>query len=76
MLALMVYPHRSIEELKALYKKTEKNKLARKYLAILKLYERKTMKQVAEELFVNPQIVRKRIIVGINFKIFKNKINL
>lgn len=61
MIALTVYPHLSLEELKALYKKAEKNKLARKYLAILKLYERKTTQQVAEELFVTPQIVRKWI---------------
>ena len=61
MLALKVYPHLSWEELKTLYRKTVKNKLARRYLAILKLYEGKTTQQVAEELFVTPQIVRKWI---------------
>lgn len=61
MIALKVSHHLSIEELKALYKKTEKNKLARKYLAILKLYEGKSSRQVADELFVTPQIVRKWI---------------
>jgi len=61
MIALTVCQQLSIEELKALYKKTEKSKLARKYLAILKLYEGKTTQQVAEELFITPQIIRKWI---------------
>jgi len=61
MIALTVCPHLSIEELKELYRKTVKKKLARKYLAILKLYEGKTTQQVADELFVTPQIVRKWI---------------
>jgi len=37
MLALTVVPHLSVEEEKALYKKTEKDRLERKYLAISKL---------------------------------------
>ena len=61
MLALKVCHHLPIEELKVLYKKTKKNKVARKYLAILKLYEGKSPRQVAGELFVTPQIVRKWI---------------
>jgi len=59
MMALTVCHHLPIEELKALYKKTKKNKLARKYLAILKLHEGKSTREVADELFVTPQIVRK-----------------
>jgi len=42
MIALTVSQHLSIEHLRELYRKTVKNKLARKYLAILKLYEGKT----------------------------------
>ena len=61
MIALKVAPHLPLEELKTLYKKTKKNKLARKYLAIIKLYEGKSSQMVAEELFVTPQIVRKWI---------------
>ena len=57
----MVCQHLSIEELKALYKKTEKSKLARKYLAIIKLYDGKSTQEVADELFITPQIVRKWI---------------
>ena len=61
MIALTVCPHLSLEELKALYKGTERSKIARKYLAILKLYEGKCTQQVADELFITPQIVRKWI---------------
>lgn len=61
MIALTVCQHLPIEDLKALYKKTKKNKLARKYLAIIKLYQGKSTQQVADELFVTPQIVRKWI---------------
>ncbi len=61
MIALTVCQHLSIEDLKTLYKKIEKNKLARKYLAILKLYKGKSTQQVADELFITPQIVRKWI---------------
>lgn len=61
MIALKVCFHISFEELKEFYRKTVKNKLARKYLAILKLYEGKTTQQVADELYVTPQIVRKWI---------------
>jgi len=61
MIALTVCPHLSLEELKALYKRTERSKIARKYLAILKLYEGRTSQQVADELFISPQIVRKWI---------------
>jgi len=50
-----------IEELKVLYKKIKKIKIARKYLAILKLYEDKSPRQIAGELFITPQIVRKWI---------------
>ena len=61
MIALTVCQHLPIEDLKALYKKAKNNKLARKYLAILKLYQDKSTRQVADELFVTPQIIRKWI---------------
>ncbi len=61
MIALRVVPHLPLGELKMLYKKTIMSKPARRYLAIIKLHEGKSTQEVADELFVTPQIVRKWI---------------
>ena len=54
MLALKRCHSFPLEELKVFYKKIKKNKIARKYLAILKLHEGKSPPQVASELFFTP----------------------
>jgi len=58
MLPLKIVKHVSFEGLKEKYKKTNNNKLAKKYLAILKMYEGKTVPKIAEELYITPEIVR------------------
>jgi len=55
---LKIVKHISFDDLKEKYRKTNNTKLAKKYLAILKMYEGKTVPQIAKELYITPEIVR------------------
>lgn len=56
---LQVIKHVPYEELKTIYRKTKKARLARRYFAILKMYEGMRLSKVAKELYITPQCVRK-----------------
>ncbi len=58
MFPLQIKRHVSFEELKNLFRKTDKKSLAIRYLAILKMYEGEDAPKAAREVYVTPQSVR------------------